>query len=306
MITANVMTGMDEVLRKEHPDALLVHGDTSTTFAAALAGFYNMCRVGHVEAGLRTFDKYSPYPEEMNRRLTGRLADLHFAPTERNRENLLREGVPEASIYVTGNTVIDALLTVAGKPYEFSEGPLSQIDFDGKRIITVTCHRRENLGENMTAIFSAIKDIATDYDDVEFVYPVHLNPKVREAVDAVLGGLDRVHLIAPLGYQPFVKLMSRSFFIITDSGGMQEEAPSLGKPVLVVRRETERPEAVEAGTVKLAGVRREEIRRMAAELLTDRAAYDRMARAVNPYGDGKACGRIVEVLKRSFNHDFDS
>jgi UDP-N-acetylglucosamine 2-epimerase len=297
MITSSVLSGMEAVLREAKPDALLVHGDTTTTFAAALAGFYNGCRIGHVEAGLRTFDKLSPYPEEMNRMLTGRIADWHFSPTERNKRNLLLEGVPEASVFVTGNTVIDALYEVAGRPYVFHGGPLSRIDFARSRVITVTCHRRENLGENMAAIFSAIKDIVAAFGDVEVVYPVHLNPRVRAAAAEILGGAERVHLIDPLSYQPFVKLMSMSHLIITDSGGMQEEAPSLGKPVLVVRKETERPEAIEAGTVKLAGVRREDIYRLTQELLSDEEAYSRMAKATNPYGDGRAAERIVRILK---------
>jgi UDP-N-acetylglucosamine 2-epimerase len=297
VITANVLAGLEGVIEKEAPDVLLVHGDTTTTFAAALAGFYKQCKIGHVEAGLRTRDKYSPYPEEMNRVLTGRLADFHFAPTRRNRDNLLREGVDENAIFITGNTVIDALLDVSARPYSFTEGPLASLDFGKRRLITVTCHRRENLGENMAAIFSAVRDVADAFEDVEIVYPVHLNPRVRAAADEFLRGAARVHLIEPLGYLPFVKLMSMSYLIITDSGGMQEEAPSLGKPVLVVRKETERPEAVEAGTVRLAGVRREELFAHAAELLTDRAAYERMARAVNPYGDGLASRRIADILK---------
>jgi UDP-N-acetylglucosamine 2-epimerase len=296
-ITANVLAGLGDVLERERPDILLVHGDTTTTFAAALAGFYGMCGVGHVEAGLRTHDKYSPYPEEMNRVLTGRLADLHFAPTRRNKDNLLREGVDESKVFVTGNTVIDALLDVSRRPYSFAEGPLATLDFEKRRVITVTCHRRENLGENMAAIFSAVRDIAETFGDTEIVYPVHLNPRVRAAADEYLRGAARVHLIEPLGYQAFVKLMSASYLIITDSGGMQEEAPSLGKPVLVVRKETERPEAVEAGTVRLAGVKREELFAHAAELLTDSAVYGRMAKAVNPYGDGLASRRIADILK---------
>lgn len=298
MITTNVMTGLEEVLQKEKPDIVLVHGDTTTTFAAALASFYQQRRVGHVEAGLRTYDKYSPYPEEMNRVLTGHIADLHFAPTERNRQNLLRENVSDQQIFITGNTVIDALLKVADKPYEFEDETLKNLDFDKKRVITVTCHRRENLGENMEHIFGAIRAIAEEFEDVEIVYPVHMNPKVREIAGRILAGMDRVHLIEPLQYQPFVNLMARSYFIITDSGGMQEEAPSLGKPVLVVRKETERPEAVEAGTVKLAGVEQDTIYAMAKELLTDKNAYDSMAHAVNPYGDGHACDRIVEIIKK--------
>lgn len=296
-ITSNVLIGLEEVLKKEQPDVVLVHGDTTTTFAAGLASFYQQIKVGHVEAGLRTYDKYSPYPEEMNRVLTGHLADFHFAPTERNKNNLLKESIDENGIYITGNTVIDALLEVAGKPYEFEDETLKRIDFENRRVITVTCHRRENLGENMENIFGAIRKLAEEFDDVEIIYPMHMNPKVRETANKVLNGVDRVHLIDPLQYQPFVNLMARSYFIITDSGGMQEEAPSLGKPVLVVRKETERPEAVEAGTAKLAGIELQTIYDMSKELLISRAAYDEMAHAVNPYGDGFACERIVEVLK---------
>ncbi len=297
MITANVISGLDEVFDKENPDIVLVHGDTTTTFATALAAFYHKVRIGHVEAGLRTYDKYSPYPEEMNRVLTGHLADMHFAPTERNVENLKKEAIDEEKIFITGNTVIDALLQVADKPYEFFEPVLKNMDFENKRVITVTCHRRENLGENMENIFSAIRDISQEFDDVEVVYPVHMNPKVREIADKILGHESRVHLIEPLEYQPFVNLMAKSYFIITDSGGMQEEAPSLGKPVLVVRKETERPEALEAGTVKLAGVERDTIYAMAKELLEDKSAYVKMAHAANPYGDGKACEKIIEILE---------
>ncbi|WP_230974973.1 non-hydrolyzing UDP-N-acetylglucosamine 2-epimerase [Aminipila luticellarii] len=297
-ITSNVLIGLEEVLKKEKPDVVLVHGDTTTTFAAALASFYQQIKVGHVEAGLRTYDKYSPYPEEMNRVLTGHIADFHFSPTERNRVNLLKEGVSDDQIYITGNTVIDALFQVVDKPYEFEEETLKAIDFENRRIITVTCHRRENLGENMEHIFGAIRKIAEDFEDVEIIYPMHMNPKVRETANKILNGMDRVHLIDPLQYQPFQNLMAKSYLIITDSGGIQEEAPSLGKPVLVVRKETERPEAVEAGTVKLAGVEMEAIYSLSKELLTDKNAYDAMAHAVNPYGDGHACERIVEILKK--------
>ena len=298
MITANVITGMENVLVKEKPDLVLVHGDTSTTFATALACYYQQIAVGHVEAGLRTYDKYSPFPEEMNRVLTGDIADLHFAPTERNRENLLKEGIDDSKIFITGNTVIDALLETANKPYEFEDETLKKIDFENKRVITVTCHRRENLGEYMAEIFSAIADIAKEYDDVEVVYPVHMNPKVREEANQYLGGIKNIHLIEPLTYQPFVKLQSKSFFIITDSGGIQEEAPSLGKPVLVVRRETERPEAVDAGTVKMAGVDRKTVYEMAKELLDNKESYDKMAHSINPYGDGQAAKRIAQIIQK--------
>lgn len=298
MITANVLTGIEEVLIKEKPELVLVHGDTSTTFAGALACYYQKIRVGHVEAGLRTFDKYSPFPEEINRVLTGHIADLHFAPTERSRQNLICEGVDESRIFITGNTVIDALLDTAAKPCEFEDEALRKIDFEKKRVITVTCHRRENLGEYMADIFSAIADIAREYDDVEVVYPVHMNPQVRSEAEQYLGGISNIHLIEPMSYQPFVKLQSKSFFIITDSGGIQEEAPSLGKPVLVVRRETERPEAVEAGTVKMAGVSRQRVYELSKQLLDDAGEYDKMSRAVNPYGDGKAAKRIAEIIQK--------
>ena len=297
MITANVLTGLDPILEKEKPDIVLVHGDTSTTFSAALAAFYHRIPVGHVEAGLRTYDMYSPFPEEVNRVLTGHLTSVHFAPTQRNADNLIREGIDPEKIIITGNTVIDALLEVADRPYEFEDKTLKHIDFENKRVIAVTCHRRENLGEYMHNIFEAIREIAEDFEDVEVVYPVHMNPKVRAAASEVFGGCANIHLIEPLSYQPFVNLMAKSYFIITDSGGMQEEAPSLGKPVLVVRKETERPEAVSAGTVKLAGVRRETIAALARELLTDRKAYDAMSKASNPYGDGTACDKILEALK---------
>ncbi|MGI6751634.1 MAG: non-hydrolyzing UDP-N-acetylglucosamine 2-epimerase [Anaerovoracaceae bacterium] len=296
-ITSNVIMGIEGVLIEEKPDIVLVHGDTTTTFAAALAAFYQKISVGHVEAGLRTYNKYSPYPEEMNRILTGRIADYHFAPTERNRQNLLNESVPSANIFVTGNTVVDALLTVAEKPYVFEDKVLKGVDFENKRVITVTCHRRENLGDNMVNIFSAIRDIALEFDDVEIIYPVHMNPKVRSIADDILADVKGVHLIEPLNYQPFVNLMAKSYLIVTDSGGMQEEAPSLGKPVLVVRRETERPEAIEAGTVKLAGVEKESIYKMIKMLLSNKEEYDAMSHASNPYGDGRSSVRIVDIIR---------
>lgn len=297
MITSNVILGLEEVLKKEKPDIVLVHGDTTTTFATALASFYQQIKVGHVEAGLRTLDKYSPYPEEMNRVLTGHIADFHFAPTQTNVDNLIKEGINEKNVFITGNTVIDALLNVVDKPYEFENETLKSLDFENRRVITVTCHRRENLGENMHHIFGAIRSIVLEFEDVEIVYPMHMNPKVREIANEILEGIDRVHLIEPLQYQPFVNLMAKSYLIITDSGGMQEEAPSLGKPVLVVRRETERPEALSAGTVKLAGVEQETIYNMAKELLSSKSSYESMAFAANPYGDGHACERIVAILK---------
>ncbi len=314
-ITSGVLLGLEPVFEAERPDLVLVHGDTSTSFVAALAAFYHQIPVGHVEAGLRTYDKYSPWPEEMNRTLTGHIAEIHFSPTPRNRDNLLRENVPAEKIVLTGNTVIDALLTAADLPFSFEEAAahperydddpaslreVASLDFATKRVICMTCHRRENLGENMEQIFSAVRDIVTEFDDVEVVYAVHMNPRVRETATKVLGGLPAVHLIEPLSYQPFINLMKRSFFIVTDSGGMQEEAPALGKPVLVVRKETERPEALESGTVRLAGVSRETIAGLMRELLTDRAAYDAMAHAKNPYGDGHASERIVRAIKEHF------
>lgn len=299
MITSGVLSGMEKILETEHPDIVLVHGDTSTSFVAALAAFYHRIPVGHVEAGLRTYNRYSPYPEEMNRQMTGRLADIHFAPTGRNAENLKREGITK-NVYITGNTVIDALLDVAQRPYALD----LDVDF-AKRIITVTCHRRENLGGYMANIFSALAKIAREYSDVEIVYPVHLNPAVREEAERCLGGLSNVHLIEPLTYQPFTKLLQASYLVVTDSGGIQEEAPALGKPVLVVRKETERPEAVEAGTVMLAGVDRGTIYDMIKELLDNKESYSRMANAVNPYGDGKASLRIAAALKE-FEKDTDS
>ncbi len=301
-ITSNVLLGMRGVLRQWRPDWLLVHGDTTTTFAAALAAYYEKVAVGHVEAGLRTGNIYSPWPEEMNRRLAGAITSLHFAPTERAEANLLREGVAPESIHVTGNTVIDALLQVVGRIR--GDGELQErfgrqfafLDAD-RRLVLVTGHRRENFGEGFERICRALKALG-EREDVEIVYPVHLNPNVQEPVRRILGGSPRVHLIEPQDYLPFVYLMARSHLIVTDSGGVQEEAPSLGKPVLVMRDTTERPEAVEAGTVKLVGTDEEAIVREAATLLDDRNAYERMAQAHNPYGDGKAGGRIAEVLRR--------
>jgi UDP-N-acetylglucosamine 2-epimerase (non-hydrolysing) len=295
-ITCRAMHGLNEVLSKECPDMVLVHGDTTTTFAGALAAFYHQIAVGHVEAGLRTNNKFSPYPEEMNRKLTGALADLHFAPTLSSRNNLLAEGVAEASVFVTGNTVIDALIATVKAGYSFSEPPLANIDFAAKRVILVTTHRRENLGEPMRHVYQALRDIATEFSDVEVVFPVHRNPRVREVVKTELGGLDRVHLIDPLDYQPFANLLARSHLILTDSGGIQEEAPSLGKPVLVLRDTTERPEAIEAGTVRLIGTDRDKVYAETKLLLSSQEEYNRMANACNPYGDGQAARRIVQGI----------
>lgn len=295
-ITARVLEGLDEVMKKVCPDIVLVHGDTTTTFAASLAAFYNKIKVGHVEAGLRTFDKYFPYPEEINRKLTGSIADLHFAPTITNKQNLINENVQEDRIFVTGNTVIDALNTTVSRDYAFETEILRKLDYTKRKIILVTAHRRENLGEPLENICNALKALVHQYEDVEIVYPVHLNPAVKETAFAILGDLPRTHLIAPLNVQELHNLMHKSYMVLTDSGGLQEEAPSLGKPVLVLRNETERPEAVEAGTVKVAGVDRDNIFQMASALIEDRAAYDKMAKAVNPYGDGHACERIVKAI----------
>lgn len=295
-ITTRAMMGLDKVLTEEKPDIVLVHGDTTTTFAGALAAYYHQTAVGHVEAGLRTHNKYSPFPEEMNRRLTGCIADLNFAPTSTSEANLLAENVPPESIFVTGNTVIDALHHTVRDDFDFQENSLKDVDFANKRIILVTTHRRENLGEPMRHVYKALKQLTEEFDDVEVVFPVHKNPKVREVVNEELGGLAKVHLIDPLDYEPFANLMHRAYLILTDSGGVQEEAPALGKPVLVLRDTTERPEAVDAGTVKLIGTDRERVYEEAKKLLTDKAEYSRMAESVNPYGDGRAAARIIQAI----------
>ena len=295
-ITTRALMGLDKVLTEEKPDIVLVHGDTTTTFAGALAAYYHQTAVGHVEAGLRTHNKYSPFPEEMNRRLTGCIADLNFAPTSTSEANLLAENVPPESIFVTGNTVIDALHHTVRDDFDFQEESLKDVDFQNKRIILVTTHRRENLGEPMRHVYKALKQLTEEFDDVEVVFPVHKNPKVREVVNEELGGLAKVHLIDPLDYEPFANLMHRAYLILTDSGGVQEEAPALGKPVLVLRDTTERPEAVDAGTVKLIGTDRERVYEEAKKLLTDKAEYSRMAESVNPYGDGKAAARIIQAI----------
>jgi len=296
-ITSRAVTGLENVIKEVKPDLVLVHGDTTTTFAGALAAFYQQVKVGHVEAGLRSGYKYSPYPEEMNRALTGKLSDLHFSPTTGNKENLLKENMKEEDIYITGNTVIDALLRVVKKEYQFEDDRLNLIDYKNKKIILLTAHRRENLGDPMVNIFSAIKEIVQDNPTVEVIFPVHLNPKVQQIAKELLGNIDRVHLITPLDYEPFANLMARAHIILTDSGGIQEEAPSLGKPVLVLRTETERPEAVEAGTVKMAGIKKANIYSLTHELLNNNKSYEAMANAVNPYGDGKAAERIVGIIR---------
>ena len=299
-ITSKCLLGMEEVLEQARPDLVLVHGDTSTTFAGALAAFYHRVPVGHVEAGLRTYDKYSPYPEEMNRRMVSAIADLHFCPTPSNRDNLAREGI-EQGVFLTGNTVIDALQTTVVKDFHFSEGVLNNdLDYVNRKVILVTCHRRENYGTPMAHIMTALRRVADAFPDVELVYPVHLSPVVQEAAHQYLDGHPRIHLIAPLAVDEMHNLMARCHLVMTDSGGLQEEAPALGKPVLVLRRETERPEAVAAGTVQLAGTEEEPIFQMASRLLTDPAAYAAMAHAANPYGDGRACGRIADAIEYRF------
>ncbi len=299
-ITARVLEGLDEVIKEAKPDIVLVHGDTSTSFVGALAAFYNQTMVGHVEAGLRTYDIYSPFPEEMNRCLTGRIAKMHFSPTIKNKNNLLKENVCEDNIFITGNTVIDAMKTTVREDFVFKTDVINNIDFKSKRVITMTAHRRENLGEPLENICRAVKRLVEKYEDVEFVYPIHMNPAVRETVNKIIGNLDRVNIIEPINVDELHNLMARSYMIMTDSGGIQEEAPSLAKPVLVLRKETERPEAVEAGTVKLAGVREEDIFEMACELLDDKIAYDKMAHSANPYGDGNASLRIIDAILYKF------
>lgn len=291
-VTTRGLEGLDKIMKEVKPDIVLVHGDTTTTFIASLAAFYNQIVVGHVEAGLRTWNKYSPFPEEMNRQLTGVISDLHFSPTSKAAENLLRENKDEESIFITGNTAIDALKTTVKEQYDHEV--LQKIA--GSRLILLTAHRRENLGEPMRNMFRAVKRIVDEHDDIQVVYPVHLNPAVRELADEILGNNPRIHLIEPLDVIDFHNFAARSYLILTDSGGVQEEAPSLGVPVLVLRDTTERPEGIEAGTLKLAGVEEETIYRMAKELLTDNSAYEKMAKAVNPYGDGNASKRIVEAI----------
>jgi UDP-N-acetylglucosamine 2-epimerase len=296
-ITAKILEKFDPVVKEVHPDMILVHGDTTTTFAASLVAFYNQVRIGHVEAGLRTFDKYSPFPEEMNRQMTDNLADLYFAPTSESKANLLMEHHPESAIFITGNTAIDALRLTVQEDYHHQV--LDQLDPE-KKLVLVTMHRRENQGQPMRAVFGALREMVDAHPELEVVYPVHLSPAVQEAAKDILGDHDRIHLIAPLDVFDFHNLASRSYFIMSDSGGVQEEAPSLGKPVLVLRDTTERPEGVKAGTLKLVGTDPERVKEEMTALLTDSDLYQKMASARNPYGDGKASERIVQAIQHYY------
>ena len=301
-VTGRALAGLKDVLAEAQPDMVLVHGDTTTTFVGALASFYAQIPVGHVEAGLRTGNKFSPYPEEMNRKLTGAIADIHFAPTSTSKNNLLKENIDPAAIVVTGNTV-DALQTTVKADYRFTDSGLQKALAGGKRLILVTTHRRENLGEPMRHVYQALRKVLENHPDVEAIFPVHKNPKVREIVDEELGKLAQVHLIEPLDYEPFANLMAKVDIVLTDSGGIQEEAPALGKPVLVLRDTTERPEAVDAGTVKLVGTAYDDVLRETSLLLDDSKYYQSMAEAANPYGDGRACERIIRKILHENGYD---
>ena len=305
-VTTRALMGLKPVMEEAQPDMVLVHGDTTTTFAGALAAFYAQIPVGHVEAGLRTGNKYSPYPEEMNRKLTGAIADMHFAPTGTSKANLLKENVQPENILVTGNTVIDALQTTVHSDYHFADEDFNKVFATGHKLILMTTHRRENLGEPMRHVYRALKSVLETHEDVEAIFPVHKNPKVREIVDQELGHLSRVHLIEPMDYEPFANLMAKVDIVLTDSGGIQEEAPALGKPVLVLRDTTERPEAVEAGTVKLIGTAYEDVLRETNRLLDDEKHYRSMAEAANPYGDGKACERIIKAILRKNGYSVEN
>ncbi|MDY2992105.1 non-hydrolyzing UDP-N-acetylglucosamine 2-epimerase [Ligilactobacillus animalis] len=296
-ITTNVMNRLEQVIQSEKPDIILVHGDTTTTFAASLAAFYNQTAIGHVEAGLRTWNKYSPYPEEMNRQLTDVLSDLYFAPTLQSKENLLQENHPVEQVYVTGNTAIDALKQTVAQDYQHDI--LEKVDFS-KKVILVTMHRRENQGKPMEQVFKAMKDVVAKHPDTEIIYPVHLSPTVQKLAHAAFDGVERVHLIDPLDVVDFHNLAARSHFIMSDSGGVQEEAPSLGKPVLVLRDTTERPEGIAAGTLKLVGTEYENVKREMTALLEDETQYQQMAQAKNPYGDGQASRRILDAIAYHF------
>lgn len=301
-LSARIIKKLDGIIASEKPEMLLVHGDTSSTFIGALTAFYNQIDIAHVEAGLRTHNKYSPFPEEMNRQLTGVLADLNFAPTSEAKSNLIRENKEEKNIFVTGNTVIDALLSVVDQSFKFKDELLKNLDFTTKKVILLTAHRRENLGQPMENIFRAVKDLTKEIDNLEVIFPVHLNPVIRELSQKMLADNNQIHLIEPLDYLPFVNLMAKVDVVLTDSGGIQEEAPSLGKPVLVLRDTTERPEAVEAGTVIKVGTEYKKIYQQSLKLLTDNKEYKKRAAAVNPYGDGKAVKRIIAALDYHFKY----
>ena len=305
-ITVKALLGLKDVIAAAQPDLILVHGDTTTTFAGSLAAYYAQIKLGHVEAGLRTGNKFSPYPEEMNRKLTGSLADFHFAPTAVSRENLLKENVPEENIFVTGNTVIDALNTTVQKDFVFHDPVITEALASGKRLILMTTHRRENLGEPMRQVYRALKTTLEQHPEAAAIFPVHKNPKVREVVRAELAGTDRVYLTEPMDYEPFANLMNHADIVLTDSGGIQEEAPALGKPVLVLRNTTERPEAVTAGTVRLTGTGYEAVKNETCRLLEDPAYYRSMAEAVNPYGDGQASRRIVTRLLQHYGYPVEA
>ena len=305
-ITVKALLGLKDVIAAAQPDLILVHGDTTTTFAGSLAAYYAQIKLGHVEAGLRTGNKFSPYPEEMNRKLTGSLADFHFAPTAVSRENLLKENVPEENIFVTGNTVIDALNTTVQKDFVFHDPVITEALASGKRLILMTTHRRENLGEPMRQVYRALKTVLRNHPEAAAIFPVHKNPKVREVVRAELAGTDRVYLTEPMDYEPFANLMNHADIVLTDSGGIQEEAPALGKPVLVLRNTTERPEAVTAGTVRLTGTGYEAVKNETCRLLEDPAYYRSMAEAVNPYGDGQASRRIVTRLLQHYGYPVEA
>ncbi len=295
-ITVKVLRGMEDILTREKPDIVLVHGDTSTTFVGALAAFYQKIKVGHVEAGLRSGNIYSPYPEEMNRILTTNLASIHFAPTRGNYNNLIKEGIEPEKIFITGNTVIDALLSVVKNDYTFENNILNKMDYKNKKVIIMTCHRRENWGRPMENVFMAVREIVEENDNVEIIFPVHLNPDIHKPAKRIMGERGNIHLIEPLEYEEFANLLNKAYLVLTDSGGIQEEAPALGKPVLVMREETERPEAVEAGTVKVIGTEKENIKRETGVLLNDLNEYNAMANSINPYGDGTASEKIVNFL----------
>jgi len=302
MITIKALEGLENAIKQSKPDIVLVHGDTTTTFVAALAAYYNQTKIGHVEAGLRTYDKYQPFPEEMNRKLTTALADLNFCPTDLAKDNLLKENIPEDSIFITGNTVIDALSTTLNDNYKFKVEELNKINFKNKRIITMTAHRRENLGKPLENICNAVLKIVKDFEDVEIVYAVHKNPAVQNVAYKILSNNKRIHLTEPLDIEDMHNLMNRSYLVMTDSGGLQEEVPSMGKPVLVLRNVTERPEGIKAGTLKLVGTDQNNIYSIAKQLLENKQQYAKMANAVNPFGDGKASERIVDAILYYFDN----